>query len=337
MRERARAPWLARLRPDTYILLILGMVVLATLLPARGEARPILDIAVSIGIGLVFFLHGARLSRSAVVAGVTHWRLHALILGSTFLLFPLLAMGAAALPAWVLPASLAPGMIFLGCLPSTIQSSIGLTAIARGNVAATLAAATASNLIGILLTPVLAGLLLHRTGGGLSLEGVPKIVLQLLAPFLAGHLLRPWLAGFVANRAKALSRLDRGSILLVVYAAFSDAVTGGIWTRLGALDLFRLILVCGALLALVLGVTFVVARALRLTTPDEITLVFCGSKKSLASGVPMAGVLFPGAGLGLILLPIMVFHQIQLMVATLIAQRYSERPLAKGDAPAPTG
>jgi sodium/bile acid cotransporter 7 len=316
------ARWLAQLKPDVYILMILGMVVLATLLPARGEARPFLDVAVSVGIGLVFFLHGARLSREAVIAGATQWRLHALVLASTFVLFPILTLGAAALPAWLLPASLAPGLIFLGCLPSTIQSSIGFTAIARGNVAATVAAATASNLIGIGLTPVLAGLLLHQTGGGVSLEGVRAIVLQLLAPFLAGHLLRPWIAGFVAGKAKALSRLDRGSILLVVYAAFSDAVTGGLWSRLGALDLVKLTLVCSVLL----GLTLAAARAARLSTPDEITLVFCGSKKSLASGVPMAGVLFPGDALGLVLLPIMVFHQIQLMVVAVIAQRYSERP-----------
>jgi sodium/bile acid cotransporter 7 len=333
----AGAGWLARLRPDGYILLILGMVVLASVLPARGEVRPALEAAVSIGIGLVFFLHGARLSREAVIAGATQWRLHALILASTFVLFPLLTLGAASLPAWVLPASLAPGLVFLGCLPSTIQSSIGFTAIARGNVAATVAAATASNLIGIALTPVLAGLLLHRTGGGVSLEGLQAIVLQLLAPFLAGQLLRPWIGGFVGRHSRVLSRLDRGSILLVVYAAFSDAVTGGLWSRLGALDLVRLTLVCGVLLALVLGLTLAAARAMKLSTPDEITLVFCGSKKSLASGVPMAGVLFPGDALGLVLLPVMIFHQIQLMVVAVIAQRYSERPDPEGDAPAATG
>ena len=329
--------WLARLRPDGYILLILGMVVLASVLPAQGQARPVLDIAVSLGIGIVFFLHGARLSRQAVIAGATQWRLHALILASTFVLFPALTLGASALPPWILPASLAPGLIFLGCLPSTIQSSIGFTAIARGNVAATVAAATASNFVGIFLTPVLAGILLHRSGGGAPLEGIQSIVLQLLLPFLAGHLLRPWIGDFVGKHAKTLSRLDRGSILLVVYSAFSDAVTGGLWSQLGALDLIRLTLVCTALLALVLGLTLAAARAVRLSTPDEISLVFCGSKKSLASGVPMAGVLFPGDALGLILLPVMIFHQIQLMVVAVIAQRYSERPEPEGDASAATG
>ena len=338
MTSPAGAGWLARLRPDGYLMLIFGMVILASFLPAGGEVRPILDVAVKVGIGLVFFLHGARLSREAVIAGATQWRLHALVLASTFLLFPVLALSAAGLPAWILPANLAPGVIFLGCLPSTIQSSIGFTAIARGNVAATVAAATASNLIGIFLTPVLAGLFLHRSGsGGIPLEGLQAILLQLLAPFLAGHLLRPWIGKFVGRHAKSLSRLDRGSILLVVYAAFSDAVTGGLWSRLGALDIARLILVCSVLLALVLGLTLAAARAARLSTPDEITLVFCGSKKSLASGVPMAGVLFPGDALGLVLLPVMVFHQIQLMVVAVIAQRYGERPGAEGDASPATG
>ena len=337
MTSPAGAGWLTRLRPDGYLMLIFGMVILASFLPARGEIRPILDIAVKVGIALVFFLHGARLSREAVIAGATQWRLHALVLASTFLLFPILTLSATALPAWVLPASMAPGLIFLGCLPSTIQSSIGFTAIARGNVAATVAAATASNLIGVFLTPILAGILLHRTGGGVSLESLQAILLQLLAPFLAGHLLRPWLGGWVSRQAKSLSYLDRGSILLVVYAAFSDAVTGGLWSRLGALDIARLILVCSVLLALVLVLTLAAARATRLSTPDEITLVFCGSKKSLASGVPMAGVLFPGDALGLVLLPVMVFHQIQLMVVAVIAERYSKRPGAEGDAPPATG
>lgn len=337
MKPTSRAGWLNRLLPDAYLMLILGMVGLATLVPVYGAAPPALDFAVKIGIGLVFFLHGARLSREAVIAGATQWRLHLLVLLATFGLFPLLGVTAEAMPAWVLPVSLAPGLLFLACLPSTIQSSIGFTAIARGNVAATVAAATASNLIGIVLTPVLAGLLLHRAEGGVSFDGVSNILLQLLAPFLAGHLLRPWIGEYVSRKAKVLSRLDRGSILLVVYAAFSDAVTGGLWTRLGAFDLLRLVAVCSALLAVVLVATWTAARLARLNTADEITLVFCGSKKSLASGVPMAGALFPGESLGLILLPIMIFHQIQLMVVAVIAQQYSQRPLGEGDDPAATG
>lgn len=317
---------MARLKPDTYILLIIGMVVLASFLPAQGAAAPVFGLITKIAIGIVFFLHGAKLSREAVIAGITHWRLHLLILAATFILFPVLTLGIAALPAWITPAALAPGLIFLGCLPSTIQSSIGFTAIARGNVAATVASATASNLLGILITPLLGAALMHTNGGGLSLHSAQAIVFQLLIPFLAGQILRPLIGAWVSAHSKLLSFVDRGSILMVVYTAFSEAVVGGIWTRVGVADLVRLGLICAALLAVVLVTTYSAARALKFNKADEITIVFCGSKKSLASGVPMAGVLFPGASLGLILLPIMIFHQIQLMASAVIAQHYSERP-----------
>jgi sodium/bile acid cotransporter 7 len=316
---------LARLRIDTYLLLILGMVVAASLLPARGPAAPVFGWATKIAIGLVFFLHGARLSREAVIGGLTHWRLHLVVLGSTFLLFPVLCLGLAALPAWITPPALATGIVFVGCLPSTIQSSIGFTVIARGNVPAAVAAASASNLLGILLTPLLVGLLLHAQGA-VSASSAWAIVLQLLAPFLAGQVLRRWIGGWVAARSRMLSFIDRGSILLVVYTAFSSAVVEGVWSRIGALDLVRLLVLCSVLLGAVLAATWFTARRLKFATPDEIAIVFCGSKKSLASGVPMAGVLFPAATAGLVLLPLMLFHQIQLMACAVIAQRFANRP-----------
>src|SRR6185369_2914906 len=191
------------------LLLIVGMVVAASLLPARGAAAPVFGWATKIAIGLVFFLHGARLSREAVIGGLTHWRLHLVVLGSTFLLFPVLCLGLAALPVWITPPALATGIVFVGCLPSTIQSSIGFTVIARGNVPAAVAAASASNLLGILLTPVLVGLLLHAQGA-VSASSAWAIVLQLLAPFLAGQVLRRWIGGWVAARSRLLSLIDRG-------------------------------------------------------------------------------------------------------------------------------
>jgi sodium/bile acid cotransporter 7 len=314
----------SRLKVDKYLLLIVSMVVAASLLPARGEAAVGFGWATRIAIGLVFFLHGARLSREAVIGGLTHWRLHLVVLAATFGLFPLLCLGIAALPAQITPPALAGGIVFLGCLPSTIQSSIGFTVIARGNVAAAVAAASASNLLGIVLTPVLVGLLLHAKGV-VSAGSAWAIVLQLLVPFLAGQLLRRWIGGWVSAHAKLVQLIDRGSILLVVYTAFSGAVVGGVWSRIGALDLARLLVICGLLLAIVLAATFFTARALRFAKPDEIAIVFCGSKKSLASGVPMAGVLFPAATAGLALLPLMLFHQIQLMACAVIAQRYANR------------
>jgi sodium/bile acid cotransporter 7 len=335
--EGARRPLLGRLRGrvkvDRYLLLILLMVVAASLLPARGAAAVAFGWATRIAIGLVFFLHGARLSREAVIGGVTHWRLHLLVLASTFLLFPLLCLGLTALPRWITPPALASGLIFLGCLPSTIQSSIGFTVIARGDVPAAVASASASNLLGMLLTPLLVGLLLHAHGG-VSASQVWAIALQLLAPFIAGQILRRWIGDWVKARGKVLAYIDRGSILLVVYTAFSGAVVEGVWSRIGALDLVRLLILCGLLLAVVLATTAYAARALGFSKADEIAIVFCGSKKSLASGAPMAGVLFPAATAGVALLPLMLFHQIQLMACAVIAQAYARRADADAEAAA---
>ena len=324
MSDGASGGLLSRLKVDKYLLLIIAMVVAASFLPARGGAAVGFGWATKVAIGLVFFLHGARLSREAVIGGLTHWRLHLVVLVATFGLFPLLCLGVAALPARITPPALAGGIVFLGCLPSTIQSSIGFTVIARGNVAAAVAAASASNLLGIVITPILVGLLLHAKGA-ISAGSAWAIVLQLLAPFVAGQLLRRWIGGWVAAHAQLVQVVDRGSILLVVYTAFSGAVVEGVWSQIGALDLARLLVLCAAVLGAVLAATFFAARALGFSKPDEIAIVFCGSKKSLASGVPMAGVLFPAATAGLALLPLMLFHQIQLMACAVIAQHYAKR------------
>ncbi|MBS0362836.1 MAG: bile acid:sodium symporter [Proteobacteria bacterium] len=321
------ASLLSRLKIDTYLLLILSMVAAASFLPARGLVAQGFDLATKVAIGLVFFLHGARLSREAVIGGLTHWRLHLVVMASTFALFPLLCLGIAALPAWITPSALAGGIVFLGCLPSTIQSSIGFTVIARGNVAAAVASASASNLIGIVLTPILVGVLMHQQSA-ISPSSAWAIVVQLLLPFVAGQVLRRWMGGWVSAHAKLVQIVDRGSILLVVYTAFSGAVVEGVWSKIDAADLVRLLVICGVLLAAVLAATFFTARALGFSKPDEIAIVFCGSKKSLASGVPMAGVLFPAATAGLALLPLMLFHQIQLMACAVIAQQYAKRPEA---------
>jgi solute carrier family 10 (sodium/bile acid cotransporter), member 7 len=319
----------ARVKVDWYLVLIIAMGALATVLPARGETAVWLGWITKAAIAVVFFLHGARLSDEAVIRGLTHWRLHLLVLASTFVLFPLLCLGLAALPAWITPPELAAGIVFLGCLPSTIQSSIGFTAIARGNVAAAVAAASASNLLGMLLTPLLVSVLLSAEGS-ISAASVWTIVLQLLLPFAAGQALRRWIGGWVAARNATLSKIDRGSILLVVYTAFSAAVVEGVWSRLSALDLLRLLLLCCVLLAAVLAATLLAARALGFDRADEIAIVFCGSKKSLASGAPMASALFPAATAGVALLPLMVFHQIQLMACAVIAQAYARRPDTAG-------
>lgn len=321
--------WRARFKPDWYLVLIVLMAAAAAVVPARGEAAVWLGWLTKAAIAMVFFLHGARLSREAVIGGLTHWRLHLLVLASTFALFPLLTLGVTALPAWITPPELATGLIFLGCLPSTIQSSIAFVSVARGNVPAAVAAASASNLLGVFLTPLLVGVFLQAQGG-VSASSFWAIVSQLLVPFVAGQALRPWVGDWVRARNAVLAKLDRGSILLVVYTAFSGAVVAGVWSQLSLLDLMRLLALCLVLLAVVLALTALAARAWGFSKADEIAIVFCGSKKSLASGAPMAAAIFPPAVAGVALIPLMIFHQVQLMACTAIAQRYAQRPDTDG-------
>ncbi len=304
---------------EPFILALLGTVVLATLLPARGGFAPVASAAATVGIVALFFLHGARLSREAIWDGMRNWRLHAAVLATTFALFPLLGLGLAHL----FTGPVAAGLLFLTLLPSTVQSSIAFTAIARGNVAAAVCSASFSNLIGIVLTPALVALLMGNAGAGISLASIEAIVFQLLVPFVAGHLLRRWIGAWVARQKKMLTLVDRGSILLVVYTAFGAAVVEGLWHHVSPGDLALILAACFALLATVLAATWGIGRAMGLSREDAIVLLFCGSKKSLASGVPMAGVLFPPAQVGVVLLPVMLFHQIQLIACALIAKRMS--------------
>jgi len=319
---------LSRVPVDPYIAAIVGMVCLASALPAHGDGAVVAKYATNAAIPLLFFLHGARLSPQAALAGAWHWRLHLVVIASTFMLFPALGLGARALLPGLLTPPLWTGVILLCALPSTVQSSIAFTSIARGNVPAALCAATASNLLGMGLTPLLVGLLLGAQGG-FSARGAGGILLQLLVPFVAGQLARPWIGGWALRHKTLLGLVDRGSILLVVYAAFSEGVTHGIWSQLSPADLGRLAAVDVALLAVVLAITTYGSRLLGFSREDEVTIVFCGSKKSLASGLPMAAVLLAGQSVGLIVLPLMLFHQIQLMVCATLAKRYANaRPRA---------
>jgi len=319
---------LEKLKLEPYVLALFGMVVLASILPVHGQAAHGLNIIVKLAIALLFFLHGAKLSRENVIAGATHWRLHLLILAFTFVMFPILGLVISKIG--VLPPTLAAGILFLCCLPSTVQSSIAFTSIARGNVAAAVVAASASNLFGIFITPLLVSLLMHTQGGASGgWKSVQDIVVQLLLPFIAGQLARPLISKWIEKHKQLIGYVDRGSILLVVYAAFSEAVVGGIWHKISPLQLVLLLVVNGVLLAIVLAATTFGARALGFSPEDEKAITFCGSKKSLATGVPMANILFPGPTAGILVLPLMIFHQIQLMACSVIAQHYAKKAAAQ--------
>jgi solute carrier family 10 (sodium/bile acid cotransporter), member 7 len=325
MSNKPGAPATRAFRIDPFIIALLIAAALGLVLPAQGLAATLVNILKTAAIALLFFLQGVRLERAAVIQGMTHWRLQLLTLASTFIVFPILGFALNLAVPGFLSDSLWLGVLFLCALPSTVQSSIAFTSIARGNVPAAVCAATASNLLGIVITPLLVTLLLKRHSDISPLEQVKEIVLQLLVPFIAGQVVSRWLRPWAKRHPALLSITDRGSIVLVVYAAFSAAMLAGAWSALKPIELAKILGLSALLLAIVLLFTRFASRSLGFAKPDEITVVFCGSKKSLATGVPMANILFPPAMVGLVILPIMVFHQLQLMVCAVLARRYAER------------
>jgi len=314
---------------DNFTLALVATVTTATLLPASGLMARFFDGATVFAIALLFFLHGAKLSREAMIAGASHWRLHLTVVISTFMLFPLLGFVLKPLLLPLVTPELYLGVLFVCALPATVQSAIAFTSIARGNVPAAICSASASSFIGIFLTPVLVGILmgaqLPAAGNGDTLHAIGKIIVQLLLPFIAGQVARGWIGGWVDRNKGLLKFVDQGSILLVVYVAFSAAVLQGLWHQVPPHSLAGLLVVNAVLLTLVLLSTRYAARLQGFDRADEITTVFCGSKKSLASGVPMAKVLFAGHAVGVIVLPLMLFHQMQLMVCAVLAQKYAAR------------
>ncbi|MFT5644345.1 MAG: sodium/bile acid cotransporter 7 [Janthinobacterium sp.] len=315
-----------RFLPDNLMLLMIGTVLAATLMPSSGTTALVLNGITNGTICLLFFLHGAKLPKEAVIAGARHWRLHLTVLLCTFLALPLLGLGLQPLLSQLVTPDLYLGVLFLCMLPSTVQSSIAFTSVARGNVPAAVCAASASNLIGIFLTPVLVGVIvIAHTSNLIQFDAIRNIALQLLLPFIAGQVARRWIGTWVDARKSMLKIVDQGSILLVVYTAFSEAVNQGLWQQLPVQSLLGLLVINSLLLALIITITMLGSRWLGFSKEDQITIVFCGSKKSLASGVPMAKILFAGHALGAVVLPLMLFHQMQLMVCAVLAQRYAKR------------
>jgi solute carrier family 10 (sodium/bile acid cotransporter), member 7 len=319
--------WLAarasRVRPDAFVLSLIGVVLTATLAPCSGTSAVVFRALGIIAIATLFFLQGARLSRAAILDGITCWRLHVTIATTTFVLFPLTGLALSVTFPTTFPPLLWTGVLFLCALPSTVQSSIALTSMAKGNVAGAICSATASNVAGIVLTPLIFGILSRVHGGRVSLDGMAQVVCQMLVPFVVGHWLRPRVGVWVDSNRRFLSCTDRGSILLVVYAAFSAAVVHGIWHQLPSTVLLLLTLIVALILAVVLLGIKIAGVALGFGKQDEIAAVFCGSQKSLVNGVPMASALFSAATIGPLLIPIMIYYPMQIVVCAWLARRYA--------------
>jgi solute carrier family 10 (sodium/bile acid cotransporter), member 7 len=311
-------------RPDFFLLGMGAAVVLAWLFPDAGAKGGRLhpELINKLGVSLIFFLHGLMLSFEALAAGTRKWRVHLLVQGSTFLLFPLLGLGLLGAVGGHLSPQLRTGVFFLCALPSTVSSSVALTAAARGNVAVAVFNATLSSLLGVVLTPLWLSAVLGTAEHALPLGSVVlDLLLWLVLPLLVGQAARPFLGRVAAAHASRIHVADRLTILLLVYTSFCDSMKGGVW-RSGGWPLAISAAVSVLLLSVALGLTWLLGRACGFERQDRVAALFCGSKKTLASGVPMARLIFGAEpGLALILLPIMIFHPLQLVVGGWLAGR----------------
>jgi solute carrier family 10 (sodium/bile acid cotransporter), member 7 len=316
-------PRTSQAKKEWFVPALIGVVAVASVLPCYGAGDRLFDSLALLAVGSLFFLQGARLSRDAIVAGMKNWRLHLGIASATFVLFPLLGLALLGHSPGILTPPLQIGVLFVCALPSTVQSSIALTSIARGNVAGAICAATASNIIGVILTPMLLALMLCVQGAAIDLSGLWKILVELILPFIVGHSLRPWIGQWTDRNRGILAITDRSSVLLVVYTAFSAAVLDGVWSRTPPITLAALVLIDALLLVAVLSAIKLGSRMFGLPRTDEIAMLFCGSQKSAITGVPMAHLLFAGPAAGMIVLPIIIYHQLQLWLGAWLARRYA--------------
>ncbi|WP_324677933.1 bile acid:sodium symporter family protein [Hymenobacter sp. GOD-10R] len=331
---------LARIGLDPFLLALAGVVGLAYLAPSIGsDESPIpWHQITTIGVGLIFFFYGLRLSMEKLRVGMRNWRLHVLVQLTTFVLFPLLALAARPLFAHEENATLWSSIFFLTTLPSTVSTSVVMVSIAGGNIPAAIFNASISSLIGIVATPLLTSLVLNTNTEGANLGGlVTDLLLQVVLPVVAGVLLNARLGAFAAKHSNALRLSDQFVILLIVYTAFCESFARHVFQGYSALGIVALSAGMAGLFFLVYGIVTLISRLLGFSEEDRITAVFCGSKKSLVHGTVMANLLFPGtAATGALLLPLMLYHAIQILIASIIARaqgRQNEQAAAVASAP----
>lgn len=320
-----RCGMLSHIFPDRFIPVLLGTILLASLLPVSGRWVDTANLVSSGAVFLLFFLNGVRLPRAEVIAGLKHWRLQGAAFLLCFAAMPALGLVAAWMLGGHLPPPVLVGLIFLGVLPSTVQSATAATSMAGGNVAAAVVAAALINLAGVVLSPLLFALLASGKGVVIAPETAIRIVTILLLPFLLGQAVQRWLRPTVMAHRALATFMDRTAIAIAVYVAFSAAVVGGVWAQLSAGDMVLLGLVLAAMLALAFGAAALAGRLLALPRGDRIMLLFTGSQKSVAVGAPLATLLFAHAVAGMVIIPILVYHLMQLIVSAWIAPAFLPR------------
>ncbi|MHC8372788.1 bile acid:sodium symporter family protein [Pseudomonas sp. MDT1-85] len=320
---------LKRIVTDWFLCGMLIATLLSYVFPTFGATGGAMhaEWVINIGVFLVFFLHGVNLSSEQISHGLKNWRLHLMVQGFTFLVFPLIWLVNDKLLGSHVPSLLMLGFFYLCALPSTISSSVALTGSAGGNVPAAILNASLSSVLGIFLTPLLVSLVVGSGAGGIDLGStLLDLCAMLLLPLVLGQLLRPVFGKFFGRHKRYTNIVDKLIILLLVYAAFCNSMVSGIWQQQGYTVIVSALVGSAVLLAIILWMTTRTARALKFSSADEIAAVFCASKKSLAAGAPMAALIFgANPGLGLILLPIMIYHPLQLIVCSVMAESYANR------------
>jgi len=279
------------------------------------------------GVALIFFLSGVSLSFAAMKAGALRWRVHAVVQATTFLIFPLIGVALLwVVESWI-PVELAIGFFFLCALPSTVSSSVAMTAAARGNVPVAVFNATLSSLIGVVVTPLWVSWRLRTEGSGVEAGKVMgDLLLWLVLPLVIGQLARPWLGEWAKRNKKFVHTVDRGTILVIIYTSFCDSIRRGVWSGHGIGILVTALAGALVLFFVVLTLVAAVCKLAGFNVEDRIAAVFCGSKKTIASGVPMAQILFAvDPRLGMILLPLMIYHPMQLVICGVLAGRWAKR------------
>ncbi len=321
------------LLPDVFTGGIIVSILLGLILPCRGTMAVGFEWLTQAAIVLLFFLYGVKLSRRSVINGLLHWRLQGMVAFFTFVFFPIVVNLLSAVLEPMVGAGLFAGILYVACLPSTVQSSIAFTAVAGGNVPAAVCSASVSSLLGVFLTPLLVGILFsvdNTRGAHVGITAVLTISYQILLPFILGQLMQNKMQNWTAAHRNLVARNDQLTIWLVVYTSFSSATAQGYWQRLDSFHLLGLIGASLVLLGIIQVSIWFCCKLARFDKPDSITALFCGSKKSLAVGAPMMLAIFGSLDNNL-LLPLMVFHQVQLMICSQLAARWQRQSFKTED------
>jgi sodium/bile acid cotransporter 7 len=316
---------LSKVGLNAFFFLMIGTIFIAWLFPPLGVAESPLHLPAIAGYGVsvIFFFYGAKLSPENIVNGLSKWRLHLMVQLSTFVLFPVTIVLLRLIFEDYFTSLIGMGIFYLAALPSTVTSSVVMVSIARGNIAAAIFNASVSSILGIFITPLLMSSVLEKSTSGFDISHtIIHLCLQVLLPVVLGLFLHHKLGKWVTHYKTTLRNFDQAIILLIVYTSFCESFAGQMFDNFSLSEIFILGGMMLTLFLVIFSLMDLLSIWMKFKREDRITVIFCGSKKSLVQGAVMGKVIFPDqAILGVVLLPLMVYHALQLLVGSTIAKR----------------